>query len=244
MAYKLITHTLSQLHDNPQLLKQYQKEDFSHYFEELIKLGDVVNIDSFLSLPISPKKAVGVHVWNGKNNSFSYYESYLNLSLEHNRTNVFEYFYSQRTFKTNTIIDRMCASNNIEMIDFILTKYPPTNINNRTNLLFSAMNDGFLEQFKLLLLHDKNPVHYSENEALLKKACLESRDDFVTVLMIDCSLVLSSDMKEWLSGENEMGKKFDFPEKLVRLRELHEKLQHKLIQKPTTDSALDKKMKI
>lgn len=244
MPYQLIPYTIQQLHENPQLLKKYQKEDFMHYFEELIKLGDVVDIDSFLALNIPPKKAVGVHLWNSKSNCFSFYEGYINLALQHKHTNVFEYFYSQRSFKTNTIIDRLCSSNNCEMIYFLLANYPPTNIKERTNLLFSAINDGFLEQFKLLLLHEKNPVNHDKNEDLLKKACLENKENFVTVLMIDCNLQLSSDMKVWLSGDNELARKFELPQKLVTLRELNHKLHHKLIQKNTNSHVSEKRPKI
>lgn len=244
MPYQNIPYTVEQLHENPQLLKKYQKDDFVHYLKKLMTLGDVVKIDSFLALHIPPKKAVGVHMWNSKSNCFAFYEDYLHLALQHKHTNVFEYFYSQRSFKTNTIIDRLCSSNNCEMIDFILDNYPPTNIKNRTNLLFSALNDGYLEQFKLLLLHEKNSVDHNENENLLKKACLENKEDFVTALMIDCNLQLSTDMIDWLSGDNEVGTKFELPQKLVTLRELNDKLHNKLIKKSTESNVLEKKRKI
>lgn len=240
----LIKESLEQLHKNPQFLKQYQKEDFQHYFESLIIEGDVVKLDSFLALPLHPKKAVGVHLWDKKSNSFSFYESYVVLALQHRKVNVFEYFYSQHEFSTSTILDRMCSQNNLEMIDFILTHYPPNNVVQKDYLLNSAINDGFLEQFRLLVTHHKNPINiYENNYEVFKNACSNNKNDFITIFMIDCNMKLNDYIMNWLSGDNPTETVFDFPLKLLKLREINSKLKDKLQDKKMLASK-EKKIKI
>lgn len=239
----VIKESLTELHQNPQLFKKYTHDDFSNYFKSLIIEGDVVKLDSFLSLPLPPKKAVGVHVWDKKSNCFGFYEHYIALALTHNRTNVFEYFYSQREFSSSTLLDRMCSQDNLDMIDFLLTHYPPDNVSEKDHLLNSAMNDGYLEQFRLLATHPKNPINiYKNNYEVFRKACVEHKTDFITVFMIDCHIQLNHKIMEWLQGDNANEIVFDFPLKLIKLRELNIKLKDNL---PTKESTFkDKKMKI
>ena len=228
----LTQHSLEELHSNLQLLKKYTKEDFSSCLESLIVQGDVIELDSFLSLPFPPKKAVGVHLWNAKSHSFSFYESYICLALKHKKVNIFEYFYSQKEFSTNTILDRMCSEDNLDMIDFILSKYPPNNVSQRADLLNSAMNDGFVEQFRLLCTHDKNPINiYEKNYEIFRKACMDNKNAFITILMIDCHIELNQNIMNWLNGDNSIEMIFEFPLKLLKLRELNKKLTQSLNRK-------------
>lgn len=240
----VIKESLEELHQNPQLFKKYKKKDFEDYFESLIIEGDVVKLDSFLALPLPPAKVVGVHVWDKKSNCFCFYEAYIALALTHYRTNVFEYFYSQKEFSSSTLLDRMCAQDNLDMIDFILTSYPPKNVSERDNLLNSAMNDGFLEQFRLLCTHDKNPINiYENNYEVFRKACVDNKTDFITIFMIDCNIQLDNKIMEWLNGENANETVFEFPLKLIKLRELNTKLKDNLPDKELSVHK-DKKMKI
>lgn len=234
--------SLSNIHT---LLKKYSKKEFSDYFEDLIREGDIDNIDYFLNLPFPKNKEVGIHIWNPKSNAFSYHENYAFYALIHRQKKVFEYFQKQHSFNTNTIIDSLCAENNIEMIDYILNYFPPTNIKERTNLLFSAIIDNYIEQFRLLSTHEKTPIDiYDNNYELLKKSCEDNKDDFVAVLMIDCNMQLNEDIRNWLNGDNADEKVYTFPFQLETLRTLNQKLKdsNKIENVLTTDKS--KKHKI
>lgn len=239
-----IKESISDFETNPQLFKKYEKKDFMDLFESLIIEGDIFKLDSFLALPFPKSKAVGVHLWDNKSNSFSFYESYINLALTHRRKNVFNYFYSQKEFSTSTILDRMCSTNHIEMIDFILTDYPPDNVSERDYLLNSAINDNYVEQFRLLATHHKNPINFNlNNYELLKKSCIDGKDDFVAVLMIDCNLQLDQSITDWLAGDNADDKVYTLPHKIETLRALNQKLKN-LPSKENSTIMKEKKLKI
>lgn len=223
----VIQKTIQELSDNPLLLKKYSKDELSNYFEELIKGGNVDSIDSFLKLPFPKNKEVGVHLWNQKSNSFSYYESYTVLALTHRKKSVFEFFQQQHPFDTKIIIYSLCADNNIEMLDYILNKFPPENFNEDNNMLLAALNDNYIEQFRLLTTHPNLSLSIVANDyQLLKKACEQNKEDFVAVLMIDCNMPLNQKMRDWLAGDNINEVVYPFPSKLEILRELNQKLHN------------------
>lgn len=222
----MIQHTIAELTQQPELLKKYKKEDIGLYFEFLIKTGDLSSIEQFLDLPFPPNKEVGVYVWSKKTNSYSYYEDYVILALENRQTKVFEYFKNRYDFSSRSIIDRLCAKDNVEMLDYLIKNHPPENLSQRTDLLFSAMNDNFLEQFRFLSTQTVAKIDIYENDyELLKKACTDNKLDFIAVLLIDCNMQLNSEVRQWLNGDNFDESVYLIPEKIEKLRELNQKLQ-------------------
>lgn len=221
-----ITKNIQELIDNPALLKKYSKQDIGIFFEELIKDGNVNNIDYFLNLPFPKNKEIGVHVWNAKSNAFSFYSSYATLALTHHHTAVFEYFQQQRQFESDSVFYRLCAEDNVAMIDYLLDKFPPKDIKTKDNLLIAAMNDNYLEQFRSLTTHKTQSIDiYIFDYEILKHACIKQQEDFIAILMIDCNMQLNKNIKEWLNGDNHNEVVYPLPEKLVVLRELNEKLK-------------------
>lgn len=223
----MIKYTIAELANHSELLKKYSKEDIGLYFESLIKTGDLSAIEKFLSLSFPPNKEVGVYLWNKKSNSYSYYENYVTLALENRSIKVFEYFKSKYNFSTRSIIDKLCAKDNMEMLDYLIKNYPPENLSERTDLLFSAMNDNFLEQFRFLSTQTVAKIDiYENNYELLKKACTDNKADFISVLLIDCNMQLNCEMRQWLNGDNFNESIYPIPEKIEKLRELNQRLQN------------------
>lgn len=223
----LITKSIQELVDNPVLLKKYSKQDISIYFEKLIKEGNIDNIDHFLNLPFPKNKEVGVHVWNAKSNALYFCPSYATLALTYHHTAVFEYFQQRHPFDSDSIFYRLCSEDNIKMIDYLLDHFPPVDIKSQDSLLTAAINDNYLEQFRLLTTHKTHAIDiYGNDYEVLKKACEENKDDFVTVLMIDCNLQLNKKIKVWLQGQHVNDIIYPLPEKLEVLRELNKKLHN------------------
>lgn len=223
--------------DNPLVLNKISKSDLHALFSETIISGNLEQVKLFETIPFPKNKEVGVYIFNKKSNSTSYYEDYFNLALKHQKTHIFEYFMSKKENATNTIFLRLASDNNLTMMEYILDNFLPAVID--SSCLICAVNDNFLDQFELLVTHEKTKhLIYDNNYAILKHCCENNKNDFIFVLMHKGKLDLNSDILNWLNGDNYNETIYNYPLKIQSLSNLNEKLSDKLTENKPNNTKL------
>jgi len=230
-------YSIQDILNNPLVLKKITKSDLQDLFSETIISGNLEQVKLFETIQSPKNKEVGVYIFDKKSNSTSYYEDYFHLALKHNHTDIFEYFMIKRNNSTTSIFLRLASDNNLTMMEYILDKFTPHIIHE--SCLICAVNDNFLDQFELLVTHEKTKnLIYHNNYELLKHCCINEKNDFIFVLIHKGKLDLNSDILNWLNGDNYNETIYNYPLKIQSLSNLNEKLSDKLTENKPNNTKL------
>ena len=135
-----------------------------------------------------------------------------------------------------------CNNGNLEVVKYLLSSSDlkehadiHDKDNNGTNSLMYACYHGNLELVKYLLnsseLKEHADINYKDNNGwnTLMLACYNGHLDVIEFLLIDMNMKIDNETIDWLHGDNDKKEIYHNVLDIIRIRDLHDKLNFSTI---------------